>query len=73
MTRDDQKEIKHILFRPSDVMLRISADRSDEELRIISINTVTAVRFRVATTPELVDGAAPEVVRSSDCKHLEDP
>jgi Family of unknown function (DUF5335) len=47
--RDDQREIKHILFRPSDVILQVSADGSDEGLRIISINTVTTVRCRVAT------------------------
>jgi Family of unknown function (DUF5335) len=56
--RDDQKEIKHILFRPSDVMLKISQDGSDEGLQIISVNTITTVRFRVATSPELVDGVA---------------
>jgi hypothetical protein len=56
--RDDQKEIKHILFRPSDVMLQVSQDGNDEGLRIISVSTVTTVRFRVATSPELVDGVA---------------
>jgi hypothetical protein len=56
--RDDQKEIKHVLFRPSDVMLQVSRDGNDEGLRIISLNTITTVRFRVATSPELVDGVA---------------
>ena len=56
--RDDQKEIKHILFRPSDVMLQVSQDGNDQGLRIISVNTITTVRFRVATSPELVDGVA---------------
>ena len=56
--RDDQKEIKHILFRPSDVILQVSQDGNDQGLRIISVNTITTVRFRVATSPELVDGVA---------------
>jgi len=56
--RDGEKEIKHILFRPSDVMRRISEDGNEEGLRIISVNTVTTVRFRVAGAPEFVDGVA---------------
>src|SRR5436190_18201544 len=56
--RDGQKEIRHILFRPSDLTLQISKDGNDQGLRIVSINTVTTVRFRIATSPELVDGVA---------------
>jgi hypothetical protein len=56
--RSDQKEIKHIFFRPSQLVLYRS-DRGDEEaVRIVSINTSTTVRFRVAMAPELVDGVA---------------
>jgi hypothetical protein len=58
IVRDNQKEIKHILFRPSDVIQQISEDGNEQGLRVISINTVTTVRFRVATSPELVDGVA---------------
>jgi Family of unknown function (DUF5335) len=54
--RDGQKQIRHILFRPSELMLQVSEDAKDEGLRIVSVNTVTTVRFRVATSPELVDG-----------------
>lgn len=56
--RDDHKEIKHILFRPSDVMLQLSSAGNDESLRIVSVNTVTSVRFRVAAAPEAVDDVA---------------
>jgi len=56
VVRDGQKEIKHILFRPSDVMQQVSKDGNDAGLRIVSINTVTTVRFRVAAPPDLVDG-----------------
>jgi hypothetical protein len=58
VVRDGQKEIKRILFRPSDVALQISEDSNDESLRIVSVNTVTTVRFRIAISPEPVDGAA---------------
>jgi hypothetical protein len=58
VVRDEDKEIKHILFRPSDLALQISTDGNDEGLRIISVNTITTVRFRVPAAPELVDGAA---------------
>ena len=56
--RDDQKEIKHILFRPSDVMLHVFDDGSERGLRVVSVNTVTTLRFRVSTSPEVVDGVA---------------
>jgi hypothetical protein len=47
LVRDDQRQIKHILFRPSDVTLELPNEGGDEGLRIISINTVTTLRFRV--------------------------
>jgi len=56
--RDDHREIKHILFRPSDVMEQVSEEGTQEGVRIISLNTVTTVRFRVAVAPEVVDGVA---------------
>lgn len=58
VVRDEKNEIKHVLFQPSDVMLQTSRNGNDQGLRIISMNTVTTVRFRVAASPELVDGVA---------------
>ncbi len=58
IVRDDHKEIKRILFRPSDLMLQLSENGNDAALRIVSVNTVTSVRLRVAASPELVDGVA---------------
>jgi hypothetical protein len=56
--RDDHREIKHILFRPLDVMDQVSEDGNEEGVRIISLHTVTTVRFRVAAAPEEVNGVA---------------
>src|SRR6266566_6001972 len=56
--RSDRKEIKHILFRPSDLILEVSEDGNDKAIQIVSVNTVTTVRFRVAASPELLDGVA---------------
>ena len=56
--RSDEKEIRHILFRPSEVVLYRSERGDEEAVRVVSINTSTTVRFRVATSPELVDGVA---------------
>ena len=56
--RSDEKEIKHILFRPSELILDVSDDGNDKAIRIVSLNTVTTVRFRVAASPELLDGVA---------------
>ena len=56
--RDGLKEIKRILFRPSNVMFRISLDGIEEAVRVVSVNTVTTIRFRVAASPALLDGAA---------------
>jgi hypothetical protein len=54
----DLKELKHILFRPSDLFLQLTEKGNEEGLRVVSLNTVTTVRFRVAASPELVDGVA---------------
>jgi hypothetical protein len=54
----DQKELTHILFRPSDLTLELSAEGNEQAVRIVSIHTVTTVRFRVAVAPELIDGVA---------------
>jgi len=56
--RSDQKEIRQILFRPSEVVLYRSARGDEEAVRVVSINTSTTIRLRVATSPELVDGVA---------------
>jgi uncharacterized protein DUF5335 len=53
----DNKEIKHILFRPSQLVLYRSEDGSDEALHIDAVNTATTIRFRVSILPELVDHA----------------
>jgi hypothetical protein len=58
VVHDDLKEIKHIFFQPSDLTLQISRDGNEEGLRIVSVNTVTTVRFRVAAPPETVDDVA---------------
>jgi Family of unknown function (DUF5335) len=51
----DNKRIKHILFRPSRLILYRSPEGADEAIHIESVNTRTTVRFRVAILPELVD------------------
>ena len=56
--RSDEKQIKHILFRPSQLVVYRSERGEAQAVRIVSINTSTTVRFRVAMSPELVDGAA---------------
>ena len=56
--RSDEKEIKHILFRPSEVILDVADDGNDQAIRVVSLNTVTTARFRVAASPELLDGIA---------------
>ena len=56
--RSDEKEIKHILFRPSDLIVEVSEDGNDKAIRVVSLNTVTTVRFRAAAAPELLDGVA---------------
>ena len=58
MLRDGNKEIKHILFRPSSLVLELNNKHNEAALRITSINTVTTVRLRVAAAPETIDGVA---------------
>ena len=58
VVRDGPREIKRILFRPSEVTLKLSDDSTEEGLRVVSLNTITTVRFRVAISPELVDEVA---------------
>jgi hypothetical protein len=41
----DNKEIKHILFRPSQVTLHLSAQHEEDCVRVRSINTKTAIRL----------------------------
>jgi len=54
----DHKLIKHVLFRPSRLTLRLTSIGADESLHIQSLNTSTTVRFRAAVFPEVVDGVA---------------
>jgi hypothetical protein len=54
----DHKLIKHVLFRPSRLMLGLTSIGADESLLIESLNTTTTVRFRAAVFPEIVDGVA---------------
>lgn len=56
--KEDNKTIKHILFRPSQVALYLSATGAEEALRIESLNTSTVLRFRSTIRPELVDDVA---------------
>ncbi len=54
----EDKEIKHIFFRPSRLVLYLSPDTAVDGVHIDSINTSTTVRFRIAARTELVDGVA---------------
>src|SRR6266576_5961694 len=38
--RSDQKEIKQILFRPSELIVDLSEDGNDKSIRVVSVNTV---------------------------------
>jgi hypothetical protein len=58
MVRMDNKQFKHILFRPSRVVLHISRNGTEEAIQIESVNASTTVRLRVSIEPELVDGVA---------------
>jgi hypothetical protein len=51
----DSKELKHILFRPSQVTLRISEQNGEDALRIRSVNADTTVRLRGAKAADLLD------------------
>src|SRR5262245_57878212 len=56
--RSEQKQIKHILFRPSSLVLYVSSVSSQESLRIESVNTSTTVRFHTAETLDSADEVA---------------
>jgi len=51
----DHKLIKHILFRPSRLVLCLVDGEAEEALYIQSLNTATTLRFRVAVPTENVD------------------
>ncbi len=51
----EHKLIKHILFRPSRLTLKLSDDGAEESLNIESLNTSTTIRLRAAVLPHLVD------------------
>jgi hypothetical protein len=52
------KEIRHILFRPSQVVLHASRENGDEALTIESVNTETTVRLRRRHPPTTLDRVA---------------
>ena len=54
----DQQLIKHVLFRPSRLILHLSADGADESLNVESLHTSTTIRFRASVLPDIVDGVA---------------
>ena len=45
----DNKLIKHILFRPSLLVLQSSNDGQEQSLRIQTVNTETTIHFRAPT------------------------
>src|SRR5262245_11149262 len=53
--RYDTKEVKHILFRPSELTLVFSASDGEDSLRIVSLNTDTIVRVRSAKQVDTQD------------------
>jgi hypothetical protein len=52
----DDKEIKHILFGPSQVTLLMSEKEEEDALQITSLNTENTLRFRGAKTLNVPDG-----------------
>jgi hypothetical protein len=52
------KEIRHILFRPSQVILHASRRNGDEALTIESVNIETTVRLKRRRPPEFLDRVA---------------
>ena len=52
------KEIRHILFRPSQVVLHASRENGDEALTIESVNTETTIRLRRKHFPAALDHVA---------------
>ena len=51
----DSKELKHILFRPSQVILHISEQDGDDALHIVSANVDTTIRLRGAKAHDVLD------------------
>jgi hypothetical protein len=51
----DNKEIKHILFRPSQVILHMSEQDGEDALEITSLNTDSTIRFRGAKLLNVLD------------------
>jgi hypothetical protein len=51
----DSKELKHILFRPSQVRLHISEQNGEDSLRITSLNTNTTIHMRGAKRVDALD------------------
>ena len=51
----DNKEIKHILFRPSQMTLFMSEQDEEDALQIMSLNTENTIRFRGAKTANVPD------------------
>ena len=51
----DNKEIKHILFRPSQMTLFMSEHEEEDALQITSLNTENTLRFRGAKTLNVPD------------------
>jgi Family of unknown function (DUF5335) len=54
----DDKLVKHVLFRPSRLMLHLSPEGADESLNVQSLKTSTSIYFRAAVLPDVVDGVA---------------
>src|SRR5262245_55616740 len=54
----DAKLVKHVLFRPSRLVLSLSTEGADESLNVQSLNTSTSIHFRAAVLPDVVDGVA---------------
>ncbi len=52
------KEIRHILFRPSQLVLHESRTNGDEALTIESVNTETTVRLKRRRPPEALHRVA---------------
>ena len=51
----DTKELKHILFRPSQLTLHIADEEGEDSLRISSLNTDTTVRLRRVSKTDPLD------------------
>jgi hypothetical protein len=46
IVRSENKEIKHILFQPSQLILYSSEDGTEQALRVETVNTSTIIRLR---------------------------